>query len=593
MLEKISCAADVKKLSLSELELLCKELRQTIISTVKVNGGHLASNLGVVELTVALDYVFGDDDKIVWDVGHQCYVHKLLTGRNYNFNSLRQKDGVCGFPDVSESKADAFNVGHASTSISAALGIACARDIRNEDFSVVAVVGDGALTGGESYEALNNVQKTKMLIVFNDNDMSIDKNVGSATRNLSKIRVGNYDRNKAKIKSLLAKIPYFGKHAQNFIHKVIHARKLSVLHNLYFDNFDLRYVGPVDGHDLKELIFYLSSIKKNVLKPTVLHVRTIKGKGLDECEDAPDAFHKVVVGKCDGLLACKLVGTTLIELAETNEKVVCVTAAMSGGVGIKEFAHEHPNRFFDVGIAEEHAVTFCGGLASQGLKPYFAVYSTFLQRGFDQVLHDIATQNLSVTFLVDKSGYIGDDGQSHQGLFDISYLNCIPNLTLLSACTSTQLEQMLRFSQSFDAPLCIRYNKTVMDSDLPFLGVGKWSIAQKGGKIKLLVCSSELLKVALKAFSSNKNVEIVCVTSIKPLDYDYLNTLTENDVVITLEDNVLQGGFGSAVKLLNLPCKVECIAVDDKFVKHATVKQQMEDNGMDEKSLEKSIKKYL
>ncbi len=591
MLEKIKSPKDLKSLSFDELNVLCQEIRQKLISTVKANGGHLASNLGVVELTVAMHYVFDEKDKIVWDVGHQSYVHKILTGRAENFDTLRKQNGICGFPDVQESSYDSFNVGHASTSISAALGMACARDLNDENHMVTAVIGDGSLTGGESYEALNNVQNTRLLIIFNDNKMSIDENVGSATRNLSKIRVGKYDKNKKKLKEFLSKIPYFGNHLNNFIRKVIRAHKLRVLKNLYFDNFNLKYIGPVDGHDVKELIFYLESIKNNVQKPTVLHVRTIKGKGMSEAEQHPDKYHKVILPDNE-ISSSKVVSNKICELAKHNETMVGITAAMKGSVGLADFEKNFPNRFFDVGIAEEHAVTFAGGLASAHKKPYFAVYSTFLQRAYDQILHDVATQNLPVTFLVDKCGFIGDDGQSHQGLYDISLLSTIPNLTILSASTKLQLEQMLEFSTNFNLPLAIRYNKSILDLPIEF-DSSAWNIVQKGTKIKLLVVGSVLLKNVLDAFENNKNVEIVCVTSIKPLDKTYLNSLSSDNVVITLEDNAKNGGFGSLIKNEVTICPVHTIAVQDKFIRHATVSQQLEDCGMSTNALKQFVEKLI
>ncbi|MBO5772439.1 MAG: 1-deoxy-D-xylulose-5-phosphate synthase [Clostridia bacterium] len=592
MLETIKSRQDLKSLSMEQLNILCQEIRQKLISTVTNNGGHLASNLGVVELTVALEYVFDDKDKIVWDVGHQSYVHKLLCGRFQNFDTLRQKNGVCGFPDVEESSTDAFNTGHASTSISAGLGIACARDVKGEDFNVIAVVGDGALTGGQTYEALNNIQGTKMFIVFNDNEMSIGKNVGSATRNLSKTRVGAYDKRKVKLEKFLNKIPYFGPHLFNFIKKVLRAHKLKVLHNLYFDNFDLKYLGPIDGHDLRDLIFYFEGLKNNVLKSTVLHVRTKKGKGYQPAEENPENWHKYLPSTKDNLpVSANVVGETLVSCAQQNEKVVAITAAMGHSVGLNEFQKQFPKRFFDVGIAEAHATTFSAGLASQGLKPYFVVYSTFLQRGYDQILHDVATQDLPVTFLIDNSGFVGGDGQTHQGLFDLSYLGNIPNLTVLSASSENQLKEMLEFSLSYNKPLAIRYTKNVLAKHLPFEKDLSWTVVQKGKKVAVLAVGAVMLEQSIKAFENDENVEIISATSIKPLDEKYLATLSDK-IVVTCEDNVLNGGFGNRVKS-KVNNKVYTLGVDDKFVRHASVFEQLQENGLDSQSLREFVEKLL
>ena len=592
ILETIKSRQDLKNLSLEQLNILCQELRQVLISTVTQNGGHLASNLGVVELTVAMEYVFDDNDKIIWDVGHQSYVHKLLTSRFEKFATLRQKDGLCGFPDVEESPTDAFNTGHASTSISAALGIACARDVKNEDFNVIAVVGDGALTGGQTYEALNNIQNTKMFIVFNDNEMSIGKNVGSATRNLSKTRVGSYDKNKIKLQNFLNKIPYFGPHLFNFIKKVLRAHKLRVMPNLYFDNFDLKYLGPIDGHNLKDLIFYFEGLKNNVLKSTVLHVRTTKGKGFSKAEENPEVWHKYLPETTDTHpVSAKIVGKKLVQLANENQKVVAITAAMGYSVGLGDFQKQFPKRFFDVGIAEEHATTFAGGLASQGLKPYFVVYSTFLQRGYDQILHDVATQKLPVTFLIDNSGFVGGDGQTHQGLFDLSYLGNIPNLTILSATTDQQLQEALDFSLTFDGPLAIRYTKNVLNNPVGLNKDLSWNVVQKGKKIAVISVGAVATQQVLEAFWGNEDVEIVFATSIKPLDEKYLAT-AKDKIILTVEDNVLLGGFGQSVQA-KVDQKVHTLGVNDKFVRHATVKEQLIENGLDSQSIKDFVKNLL
>ncbi len=461
MLERINGLSDLKKLNIKQLPELCEEIRSKLLQTVLNNGGHLASNLGVVELTVALHYVFDDTDKIVWDVGHQSYVHKMLTGRLSEIDTLRQSGGLSGFTDVKESEYDSFGAGHASTAISAALGIAKARDISNQNFDVVAVVGDGALTGGLSYEGLNSIGNTKMFIVLNDNNMSIGDNVGSATKNLSKMRISKgYLNFKRRTKKFLSKVPLVGKPLLRLGTNIARNMRLKRLHNIYFENFNIKYVGPANGHDVKELVFYLSKIKNNIDKPTVLHCITKKGKGYEAAEKDPQKYHgispKNSKSNCD---MSETVGRTLTEIAVDNPKITVITAAMADGTGTSVFKDAYPQRFFDVGIAEEHAVTFAAGLAMQGLKPYVAVYSTFLQRAYDQIVHDVCLQNLPVTFCIDRAGLVGQDGKTHQGLFDIPFLSSIPNITLLAPATVMQLKQMLTWSVSQSGPIAIRYPK--------------------------------------------------------------------------------------------------------------------------------------
>ncbi len=586
MLEQICGPSDLKKLDINQLTTLCQEIREHLVATVTSTGGHLASNLGVVELTVALHYVFDINDKFVWDVGHQSYVHKLLTGRYGNFATLRKQGGISGFCDPSESTFDTVVSGHAGTSVSSALGLATARDLKGDNYNVVAVLGDGALTNGEVYEALNNINEKKMLIVLNDNGMSIDKNVGSLPKNLSRMRVGKYDKRKERLKRNLHKTGL-----GRLIYKVLRWMKGNVkrlvIKNNFFDAFDIKYVGIVDGHDLKELIFYLEKIKKNVNKPCVLHVCTKKGKGYAPAEENQQLYHNVYTSVYDKL-SSTVVGDKLCELASKNNDVVAVCAAMKDSVGLTEFEQKYPDRFVDVGIAESHAVTFAGGLAATGKKPYVLIYSTFLQRAYDQILHDVAIANLPVTFLLDRSGFSGADGKTHQGLQDLSYLSNIPNLTVWTPATYLQLQQMLEMSVEFNGPLAIRYSKTLLDSEITF-DPAKWSVLSVG-KVKLLAVGKNMLQMALN-LAGKYPVELVCVTSTKPLDDAYLSTITADDVVVTMEENQAIGGFGSLVaqRLASAGCIVKNIAVDDKFVAHGTVAEQLNQCCMDESAVEQIV----
>ena len=591
MLEQICGPSDLKKLDIKQLTALCQEIREHLVATVTSTGGHLASNLGVVELTVALHYVFDIDDKFVWDVGHQSYVHKLLTGRFANFDTLRQKDGVSGFCDPAESVFDASVSGHAGVSVSTAVGLATARDLNGQNHNVVAILGDGALTNGEVYEALNNIKDTKMLIVLNDNGMSIGKNVGSLPKNLSRMRVGKYDKRKERLKRNLQKTPLIGKPLYKFLRWVKGGIKRLVIKNSFFDAFDIKYVGIVDGHDLKQLIYYLEKIKKNVDKPCVLHLYTKKGKGYQPAENDAEAYHNVYVGadKVGEQLSSLVVEEQMRNLMQNDERVVAVSAAMQDSVGLGNLAKSFPQRIFDVGIAESHAVTFAGGLALAGKKPYVLIYSTFLQRAYDQILHDVAISNLPVTFLLDRSGFCGADGKTHQGLQDLSYLSNIPNMTVWTPSTTLQLKQMMEKSKDFGGPLAIRYPKSLLQSETIGFDEHGWQVVTKGS-IKLLAVGKNMLQTALN-LSQKYPVEVVSVTSVKPLDEKYLSTVTPDDIVITLEENQVSGGFGSLVaqRLANVGCKVINCAVDDKFVAHGSVADQLYCCGLGQDSIESVI----
>ncbi len=601
ILEKINNYEDIKKLDIKQLPSLCDEIRQLLIDVVQKNGGHLASNLGVVELTVALHYVFEESDKIVWDVGHQSYVHKILSGRYKDFDTLRQTNGLSGFPDTNESETDAFNTGHSSTAISAALGMAKARDICHKDYNVIAVVGDGALTGGISYEALNNIGDTKMLVIFNDNEMSISKNVGAhASYSTSKLRVSKFNVRKEKAKKIITKIPLIGKPIWKSLSWIKRVFKFGILSNdLYFNSFNLKYIGPIDGHNIKQLVYYLDNIKRNVTRPSVLHIKTVKGKGYLPAEQNPAKFHGLSPINSELYTnMSNIVGQTLVNIAKEDDKVVAVTAAMTDGTGLGQFALDYKERFFDVGICEEHATTFCAGLAKNGCKPYFVVYSTFLQRGFDQILHDVCLQNLPVTFCIDRAGFVGNDGQTHQGLFDISYLTQIPNMTVLSPADSTQLVDMIEFSKDYAFPLSIRYPKDIRNEYNLHFDCFLWNkIHWKNSNIVLIPTGNRMLTEAIKVYqkflSEGITIDVVYACSIKPLDTNFLFKLPRNTVIVTMEENVVNGGFGSLVNESLNYLNVYNLGVNDVFIKHGSISEQIVSCGLDADSVYNFVKNLI
>lgn len=598
MLETVKSISDLKKLDVKQLPELCADIRAKLIAEVTVSGGHLASNLGAVELTVALHYVFDERDKIVWDVGHQSYVHKILTGRGENFSSLRQKDGLSGFPDCEESESDSFNTGHAGTAISVGLGMTKARDALHDDYNVISVVGDGSMTCGLTYEALNNAQASKMLIILNDNNMSISDNVGSATLNMSKLRVGKYDRNKEKLKRSLLRIPLLGKPIYRLLRWCKRRAKLRYVRNSYFDMFNLKYIGIIDGNEIKDLVYYLTRIKSNVTKPTVLHIVTKKGKGYLPAENDPESYHSVSGAgvNLDSMDSSVAVGDTLVKLASECKDVVAITAAMSKGTGLDGFKSLYADRFFDVGIAEEHAVTFAGGLAKGGLHPFVAIYSTFLQRAYDEILHDVALQSLPVTFLIDRAGFVGADGKTHQGLFDLSYLSQIPNMKVWTPSTYSELSQMMRASLSESCPVAIRYSKTLSEVNRGFAAA--WNVVKKTDKRKLaiLAVGSKMTETAQAVALDIDGVEVVDVTTVKPLDGHYLDNIGDDTGVITLEENVLSGGFGQSVTAYladKTAITVKNMGVADVFVAHATVDEQIRANGLDVESVKAAVNDML
>lgn len=604
MLEQIKKISDIKNLNVNELQELAIDIRKFLIDNVSVTGGHLASNLGVVELTLALFKNFDfDNDKIVFDVGHQCYTYKILTDRKNQMKSLRKYKGISGFPKINESKYDFFNTGHASNSISAALGMARARDLSNEKYNVIAFLGDGALTGGMTFEAINDVgfKKTNMIIILNDNGMAISNNVGSLSSCLNQIRINSFYNNlKRKAHYKLDKM--HSKKMTNMIRKVKNRIKSFLLPSMYFENLGVSYIGPIDGHDFNKLnkVFLKA---KNMEGPIVIHVKTVKGKGYEFAEKYPNIYHGVGAfcvengaNNNNELTYSNKFGQKLVELAENNKKIVAITAAMKDGTGLNMFADKYPERFFDVGICEEHAVTFSAGLATSGFKPFFAVYSTFLQRGFDQLIVDVCMQNLPVTVMVDRSGIVGEDGETHHGIFDNSYLSLIPNLTIMQPKCVQDLDAMLEFACDFDKPLVIKYPKgksTYKFKKNKKINYGKWEIVSKGEKVAI-IATGRMVELAMKIKEKiKKNILVVNAQFIKPIDEKLINNLIKKDYkIFVLEENTINGGLGSLIKI---KCKgdIELIGIDDKFVEHGTISELLYNEGLCIEQIIKLIRKKL
>lgn len=609
-MEKIKKPEDVKKLNYEELTVLASEIRDFLIRNVSKTGGHLSSNLGMVELTISLLRNFNfEEDKIVFDVGHQSYPYKILTGRREQFQTLRQYKGLSGFPKKNESKYDFFDTGHSSNSISVALGMAKARDIQIRDFHVVSVIGDGALTGGMAYEGLNDLgfSKTKMIVILNDNQMSISPNVGGLSEYLTKIRINKAYNN-------------FKRHLQyklddrrgiiNFLRKIKNSIRTLFVPSLFFEDLGIKYVGPIDGHNIKELDEILEKVKE-LSEPVVVHVITKKGKGYEHAEEKPNKFHGVapfdvetgeILKKSEKVTYSKAFGDALIKIAKNNKDVVAITAAMAEGTGLVDFARLYPNRLFDVGIAEQHAVSFAAGLASQGLKPVFAVYSTFLQRGFDQIIEDVCLQNLPVVFMIDRAGLVGNDGETHQGIFDISYLSMIPNLTILTPKCTEEVEVLLKYALSLNRPVAIRYPRGGDKLSLkPIVKVEeyKWDIVSQGSKVAIVACGN-MVQYAMMAKELLKDAKVnpmvISATFIKPLDTAMIKRLVrEKYNILTLEDNIAIGGFGSlllkSLSQLNYRGKFRMMAFKDKFIEHGSVEELYRQEKMDVESIAKTVKK--
>ena len=599
LLEQINSPKDLKKLTLEEKETLSQEIRDLIIDVTSKNGGHVASNLGVVELTIALHSIFDTpNDKIVWDVGHQCYVHKILTGRREEFQNIRKLGGISGFPKICESEYDNFNTGHSSTSISIATGMARARDILNENYEVVAVIGDGSLTGGMALEALNDAgsSKTNVKVILNDNEMSISKNVGGIPLYLSKMRTKTgYTRSNRKIKAIVNKIPYIGKPIISFAHYTKQIIKRAVFRNMYFEDIGFTYLGPVDGHDIKKLEDILERSKK-INGPVLIHVVTKKGKGYKLAEENPDKFHGIsAYDKETGEVKksknySKVFGEKLVKMASEDKRIVAVTAAMRDGTGLKEFAEKFPDRFFDVGIAEQHALGLIAGMARAGLKPVLPIYSSFLQRGYDQIIHDIALSGIPVTVCIDRAGIVGNDGETHQGIFDLSFLSSIPNIVIMAPKNFEELDKMLEFGINLDKPVFIRYprgGENFSFESTEDIELGKAEIVQEGTDLSIIAIGNMVGRAEeVASLLPEKSVEIINARFLKPLDEEtILNSIRKTGHCITMEDNLLKGGLGSAVvEAVNKSdiqdVKIKNFGYDDTFVEHGTVKELEDKYGL-------------
>lgn len=593
ILENIKNPSDLKKYRYSELNILAEEIRNFLVESVSKTGGHLASNLGVVELTIALHRVYNMPyDKIIWDVGHQSYVHKILTGRKDKFDKLRQFDGIAGFPRPNESEYDTFASGHSSTSISAALGIARARDIKREKYHVAAVIGDGALTGGMALEALNDAgaSKSNIVVILNDNNMSISKNVGGISEYLSKIRTDpKYINLRNDIETVIKRIPNVGNSIYKSAGKLKEALKVLLVQGMLFEEFGFKYLGPIDGHNIEKMVSVIDRAKK-MKGPVLIHVITTKGKGYPFAEDKPEAFHgvgpfeietgeKLAVG---GLTYSKVLGEELVKKAKEDGNIAAVTAAMPDGTGLSVFAKNFPSRFFDVGIAEQHAVTMAAGLATGGIRPVVAIYSTFLQRAYDQIIHDVCLQNLPVIFAVDRAGIVGEDGETHQGLFDLSFMSSIPNLTILAPASIGEFRKMLSWCFEYDGPTAIRYPRGGDFSDFKFIpadiNYGKWEIINEGSNVAVLACG-KMVQHAYEAHNileaEGIGFELVNCRFIKPIDEKLLIEISKKyGKILVVEDNYVHGGFGESVlEVLNrngYKGHTELMGFPDEFVKHGS-----------------------
>lgn len=612
-LSKINKPEDLLNLSFEEIDLLSDEIRRFLIKNISKTGGHLASNLGVVELTLALHTIFDTNkDKIVFDVGHQSYVHKIITGRRDRFSTLRQFNGLSGFPKRNESIHDSFDTGHSSTSISAALGMAIARDISKQNYQVAALIGDGALTGGMALEGLNHLgsSKTDLMVILNDNEMSICKNVGGISNYLCNIRITRTYRKLSKqMIGLMSSVPVIGIKATNAAVKIKDGLKHIVMPGAFFEEMGIKYFGPFDGHDYRSLVKALSEIKK-ISGPKIVHVITKKGKGYSFAEQNPSSYHGVGsfevnkgVETSSTLSYSNVAGNALIDLFEKDNKCVAVTAAMTNGTGLDDLKEKFPQRVIDVGIAEGHAVTFAAGMASAGVKPYFAVYSTFLQRAYDQIVHDVALQKLPVTLLVDRAGLVGEDGETHHGILDLGFLNTIPNMMILAPKDKEELESMIRQTHTCDFPVAIRYprGKAISIESSANDDVFKWESLKKGDDVVILAVGKMVetaLHAAKELLQHNISCEVVNARIIKPLDKNFLTSVSQNhSMIYTLEDNTISGGFGSniskALMDMNYTKTVKNISLPDSFIEHGNVDLLYEKYGLScERIVERIIKDY-
>lgn len=617
LLDKINEPNDIKKIDSKDYKILAKEIRQFLVHKISMTGGHLSSNLGAVELTMALHLCLDfPNDHLVWDVGHQSYTHKLLTGRKAGFDTLRQFGGMSGFPKRSESDCDAFDTGHSSTSISLALGMAKARDLKNEKSRVFAVIGDGALSGGMAFEALNNAARLKsnLVIVLNDNQMSISKNVGGMSNYLGNIRTNtNYTGLKEDVENRLRSMSHIGNVLADQIKGAKDVVKRLFVPGMFFEDMGITYIGPIDGHDVRQMVNAFENASK-LQKAVIVHVCTKKGKGYLPAENDPSAFHGVAPFKpSDGSLKNKekqltytsVFSKKIVELADRDENIAAISAAMPSGTGLSAMAAKYPDRFFDVGIAEEHAVTFAAGLAAMGMKPVVAIYSTFFQRAYDQIIHDVCIGKLPVVFAVDRAGLVGSDGETHQGIFDISYFNSMPNMTVMAPKNVWELDKMLEFAVNFDGPIAVRYPRgkayTGLDEFTDNIEYGKSEVIAKGGDIALIAVGS-MVETAweVKKLLEDKGVDVSVVNArfIKPIDEVMLSeTVSRHHFIVTMEEGVLTGGFGQSVShwcqenAKDMPV-IKKIALPDKFIEHGSVDLLKKKYEIDALSIAKKIAEW-
>ena len=617
MLEKVNDTKDLKKLTDEEKKELAQDIRKYIIEVTSENGGHLASNLGVVELTLALESVFDvNKDKIVWDVVHQTYVHKILNGRKEKLKNIRKLNGIAGFPKTKESATDCFNTGHSSTSISAAMGMAKARDIKKEKHSVIAVIGDGALTGGMALEALNHIgsSRTNVIVVLNDNEMSISKNIGGINMLLSKLRARKlYTVSNKSGKKVLEKIPIIGDFLIKIVKRMKQGVKQLIIPKMFFEDIGFKYLGPIDGHNIEdmELIFKRA---KELDEPVLIHVLTKKGKGYKPAEQEPDRFHatspfEIETGKPKKQKSkdySKAFGEELVRIAEKNKNVVAITASMKDGTGLAKFAQKYPERFFDVGIAEQHALTFAAGLAKEGMIPFVPIYSSFYQRAYDQVIHDICLQNLPVIMCVDRAGIVGADGETHQGILDLSFFKVIPNITIMAPKDFKELEDMMNFAVKLNKPVVIRYprggeakEKFIIHTQIQYK---KCDILTLGNDVTIVAIGNQVAKamnICRKLKEINIKAEVINARFLKPFDkYAVFASINKTHFVITLEDNSLVGGLGAEVKELIAEKHISNVIIrnfgyPDIFVEHGTPQELEKIYKIDEKSIFNYVKNEI
>lgn len=615
ILNRISSINDIKKLSYDELNKLAKEVRELIIDRTSKNGGHLASSLGVVELTIALITAFDfPKDKIIWDVGHQSYAYKILTDRKDAFNELRSFGGISGFPKRKESPFDSFDTGHSSTSISAGLGMCVARDLKNEDYKVVTVIGDGALTGGMAFEALNNLSNlnSNYIVILNDNEMSISKSGGGLNKALIGVRSSHgYSEIKRTLKSELEKSG-IGKFFKGILITIINiVKQIIASEGMFFENLNINYVGPIDGHNIKELTDAINAAK-NSKEPIVLHVKTVKGKGYEPAEKDPTLFHGVgpfeketgkIINNANGKTYTQVFSDKIISLAEKDKNIVAITAAMADGTGLAEFSEKFPDRFFDVGICEQHAVTFAAGIALSGVVPVVCIYSSFLQRAFDQIIHDVCLQNQHVVFAIDRAGLVGADGETHQGIFDISYLRLIPNMTILAPKNDREFESMIEYAiYELKGPVAIRYPRGIAYSELADkdqnIEYGKSELLYDGKDIAILALGSMVsTAIHIKDKLKSKNIDpiIVNVRFAKPIDLNIVDEVCKKGIkeLVVMEEGVRSGGIGQEIEDYvhdkGYDVKVTLITIPDAYVEHGNVSKLREALGINSDSILEKI----